>query len=74
MKKKNNDFGILIFFEMGKLDSVPLCMTCNCYFAKLRIKDVYCSLSDKKGYQTFLIGEGRLRNLLILVKRKVLRQ
>ena len=59
---------------MDKPDSVPLHMTCNCYVAKLRIKDAYSLLPDRKDHQTFLIGEVRLRDLLILVKRNVFRQ
>ena len=57
---------------MDKPDSVPLSMTCNCYFAKLGIKHAYGSLPDRKDHQTFLIGEVRLRNLVILVKRNFL--
>ena len=53
---------------MDKVESVLLHMTCNCYLAKLSIKDAYCSLPDRKEHQAFLTGEVRLKNLLILVK------
>ena len=59
---------------MDKPDSVPLSMTCNCYFAKLGIKHAYSLLPDKNDHQTFLIGEVRFRNLLILSKHNVFRK